>query len=269
MKKVKVAFWILALSLSLALLGAPAAWAYEFTFYGGGLWGQWDAYVNNGTVSDGPQVFRYPGIYSVTAPFVVTATAGIADNYTITGAKVNVSVSSYVTGFSADPSNTIGNTYANDNTVQPTVTGGIYFQITGGTVGDQVQVLYKWAANGSTGTGTNGIIGGPLAITVNEYNYPGGPGPSVWSHADINLSDGDSFTGSDNGSFTAYDGDIIGIYLSTNTYIDDLAVLPPETTEGSNAYNSMELDVVPLPGAVWLLGSGLVGLLGLRRKFRS
>ena len=26
---------------------------------------------------------------------------------------------------------------------------------------------------------------------------------------------------------------------------------------------------VPLPGAVWLLGSGLVGLAGLRRKFRS
>jgi hypothetical protein len=27
--------------------------------------------------------------------------------------------------------------------------------------------------------------------------------------------------------------------------------------------------VVPIPGAVWLLGSGLIGLLGLRRRFKS
>ena len=26
---------------------------------------------------------------------------------------------------------------------------------------------------------------------------------------------------------------------------------------------------VPVPAAVWLLGSGLVGLIGLRRKFRG
>ena len=26
---------------------------------------------------------------------------------------------------------------------------------------------------------------------------------------------------------------------------------------------------VPIPGAVWLLGSGLVGLLGFRRKIRN
>ena len=35
-------------------------------------------------------------------------------------------------------------------------------------------------------------------------------------------------------------------------YMDDISVNP-----------------VPIPGAVWLLGSGLVGLAGLRRKFKS
>lgn len=30
-----------------------------------------------------------------------------------------------------------------------------------------------------------------------------------------------------------------------------------------------EFSTVPIPGAVWLLGSGLIGLLGLRKKFKS
>mgnify|MGYP006308523797 FL=1 len=30
-----------------------------------------------------------------------------------------------------------------------------------------------------------------------------------------------------------------------------------------------ETNAVPIPGAVWLLGSGLVGLLGVRKRFRK
>ena len=32
------------------------------------------------------------------------------------------------------------------------------------------------------------------------------------------------------------------------------------------AVRSGEVSVVPVPGAIWLLGSGLIGLLGIRRK---
>jgi len=32
---------------------------------------------------------------------------------------------------------------------------------------------------------------------------------------------------------------------------------------------SIYVDPVPIPGAIWLLGSGFIGLVGLRRKFRS
>ncbi|MBV5305838.1 MAG: VPLPA-CTERM sorting domain-containing protein, partial [Desulfobulbaceae bacterium] len=36
-----------------------------------------------------------------------------------------------------------------------------------------------------------------------------------------------------------------------------------------NGTGSLEITPVPIPGAVWLLGSGLVGLAGLRRKKKS
>lgn len=31
----------------------------------------------------------------------------------------------------------------------------------------------------------------------------------------------------------------------------------------------INISAVPVPGAIWLLGSGLIGLVGLRRKFRK
>jgi hypothetical protein len=33
--------------------------------------------------------------------------------------------------------------------------------------------------------------------------------------------------------------------------------------------NYASFEVVPIPGAVWLLGGGLIGLLGLRKRFKS
>jgi hypothetical protein len=37
----------------------------------------------------------------------------------------------------------------------------------------------------------------------------------------------------------------------------------------SGGINELSVYAVPLPGAVWLLGSGLLGLVGLRRKFKK
>ena len=40
------------------------------------------------------------------------------------------------------------------------------------------------------------------------------------------------------------------------------------TENASFSFEDVQATVVPIPGAVWLLGAGLIGLVGLRRKFR-
>jgi len=42
-----------------------------------------------------------------------------------------------------------------------------------------------------------------------------------------------------------------------------------DTTFGVATWSLMEMTSVPIPAAVWLLGSGLVGIVGLRKKFNK
>lgn len=60
-------------------------------------------------------------------------------------------------------------------------------------------------------------------------------------------------------------------YVSYAAYTVDQYNTQSSASPGS-AYDSRGawlVAPVPLPGAVWLLGSGLIGLLGLRKKFKS
>jgi hypothetical protein len=65
--------------------------------------------------------------------------------------------------------------------------------------------------------------------------------------------------------------------------LNSLNLIPPENIDMSgryallDIYNNSSMTVqyqsqlapVPIPAAVWLLGSGLVGLIGIRRRIRS
>ena len=98
------------------------------------------------------------------------------------------------------------------------------------------QFQAKWDGN---------IIFGPSDIPVGGYTLD--PVTLNYNHVDYTQY---QFTEVASGSST-----LIEFGLRNDPgwlYMDDISVNP-----------------VPIPGAVWLLGSGLVGLAGLRRKFKS
>jgi hypothetical protein len=63
-------------------------------------------------------------------------------------------------------------------------------------------------------------------------------------------------------SFTGDETGLAGISLSDILLFDELNNALPFTVDGTH------INVVPLPGAVWLMGSALVAVAGLRRRFR-
>jgi hypothetical protein len=82
--------------------------------------------------------------------------------------------------------------------------------------------------------------------------------------------------------FIAKDNSVTWVWSKLNTYEDGTFDLKETVAVGTtidfivgqnNLYGNTPLaatiNTVPIPGAVWLLGSGLLGLAGLRRKFRK
>ena len=162
-------------------------------------------------------------------------------------------------------------------TVTPTVTDGIFFLINpspGEHVGDPVTLSWNWGGRASTGAGTTAKLTGgyfaDMTITLNDYPVPSGPTPgkTIWSYAGQELSAFEYFEEYDSGEHLASIGDIIGVHLGAFASIEFIGV------GYHDAFSTQQLSLyvdtlpVPIPGAVWLLGTGLIGLTGLRRKLK-
>jgi hypothetical protein len=124
-------------------------------------------------------------------------------------------------------------------------------------------------------------------VTAGFWVYDTTPGSSpsgrIWGHYTSDDTDIDSYAGSASGnssygdvagwSYLEYEWsfaagtDRTGLVIEARTYsglgdtiwVDDLMITAPD-------HATISPSAVPVPAAVWLLGSGLLGLIGIRRK---
>lgn len=137
--------------------------------------------------------------------------------------------------------------------------------------------------------------GSGIAYTVNSslsfsfFETPNeneaGDGPSLYPNDIFFMTESEIMKSV--GSFV-HDGERYSVYLSSNLqalegeylrmaqeyggYSSDTALYGWTTVEGETLSNAYELSLtimhapVPLPGAIWLMGSGIAGLVALRRR---
>ena len=129
-------------------------------------------------------------------------------------------------------------------------------------------------------------------VTASLWIYDTTPAASpsgrIWGHYN-EFNDINDYAGSASGNYTYSDGtgwsfleyswtysptdlDATGLVIEVRTYsdagdtiwVDDMTITAPDY---ATIYTPGEtLSPVPIPGAIWLLGTGLISLLGIRRK---
>jgi len=280
--------WLTPVAVLVLACGWPGlASAATIDYYASGFFSQSQIQVENssGQKNDSGQVTDQNTNNVSTYPSeVVTDVSAQSDNYgqhdSYDDNHRYVGVSSSVSGYSSDAGG-IMTGYGEIHTLTPANTNGIFFIINpsaGEHVGDPVTLFWDWGGQMQTGAGTTAALTGgflaDMAITLNDYPVPGNPDPgkTIWSYTGQSLGPDDYFSDNVSGDHLAHIGDIIGVHLGAMASVDFTG-----DTSGVDvsAYSDQQIDFyvdtlpIPVPGAIWLLGGGLLGLAGLRRKLKS
>jgi hypothetical protein len=126
------------------------------------------------------------------------------------------------------------------------------------TNGQEITVKFDAKADLSTGGQLNLLLfsefsGGGANLVLNQVLFPG----SVWQ--EYSFVTNMAATGDVGGGFTVEFNPVCGAggcNPASTVWIDNLEVLA-------------DVNAVPVPAAVWLFGSGLVGLIGIARRKKS
>jgi len=274
MKKGMLVIFVVLFTISVAY----TAFGATFTYYSNTLFSKSDAEVSNGSETDDPGLSSMWNSYEVESKRDATISNGdisaYGDGHGIVGSSKNtlsIYMEDNVSGMSNDANGHI-EAYGSVSTIEYT-TPGIFFQITpedGENNGDPVQITLTWRGDLTTSEGTWGHLSGgeggdAIAITLNDCPSSNPLENVAWSHERINRSNGNEFHNSDYGHFMAVIGDIVGIHMDSTVRLDWNGEGHEMGASASQGLD-MEVNAVPIPGAIWLLGSGLFGLVAVRRR---
>jgi len=207
------------------------------------------------------------GINTVSDTLTIAWLSGSTGNYTLsdgtlyaTNIVVNVGGSFSFEGgtlvvdiFTGDLVNS-GGTLAPGNSPGGTVITGDYTQLVDGIFEVEIGGLFQGAEYDWLDVGGSAILGGTLDVSLFDF----GSGlfePSLGDYFDILTAE------TIEGEFDLLTLALLGDGLKWNvSYI---------INEFDTDYVRLGVSQVPIPSAFWLFGSGLIGIVGIRRKFNK
>jgi hypothetical protein len=150
------------------------------------------------------------------------------------------------------------------------------FLFTDGSTGKSVGASFQGATSSTSLVLTASAMGGGELVSLQGLLDPGQAVLSGWDFATTGNTTGNPvylslFAGTGQSlsdlDIWHYDGSAWGRYAASDLAYDNLYA--SFTVTGFSGYAVSGTAPVPIPAAAWLFGSGLLGLLGARRKVKS
>ena len=168
------------------------------------------------------------------------------------------------------------------------------FNVTGNIVIDDT--LRMWSGGSQAPPAPPGLENAQFSyfipeysLEINEYSFLGSAGNFYMERFELDMGDIMWFLEDGSGDWTSWTGESFNFFHADMTPYDlfnewdvlapiiqltslDYLYFDPILGGCENIYTDIVLtrtSAVPIPHAVWLLGSGLIGIVGVRRKFQK